>query len=193
MSIEKAAQRAAERVAVLEALTDEQKEKYRAQRNTSYFRMAVNTLDYIYDLDEQDQITLLHAIHIYNKTGKAIEIKSKSLKSTFDHVIKPQLDNDFDNYCITCYMTEENGKKGAKTKWIQERMYQKLKDKDFSGIEVKRLIKDDPAAWQELRAKVPGKTMESFKKYFERVKEAAETEYTEAQEKARLKTRVAKK
>ena len=113
MGVEKIAQKAAEKLAVLAAMTDEQREQYRQQRNNTYFRLAVSTLDFIFEMDEQDQIALLRAAYTYNKTGKTTEFKSKSVNSAFNHVIKPQLDIDFDNYCIACYTTEENGRKGA--------------------------------------------------------------------------------
>lgn len=194
MGVEKIAQKAAEKLAVLAAMTDEQREQYRQQRNNTYFRLAVSTLDFIFEMDEQDQIALLRAAYTYNKTGKTTEFKSKSVNSAFNHVIKPQLDIDFDNYCIACYTTEENGRKGARIKWVQERMYQKMKDKSFYGdIDVKRLIKDDAAAWQELRAKCTGKDIEGFKKAFEREREQAETEYTELQEKTRVAKNSSKK
>ena len=140
--------KAAERAAILEGLTDEQKQRYRQRRSAFLFKYQM--FDYLLEVSTQDRESLLKALHSYVKNGVVPAFENETTAALFKNWFKAEIDKDFNEYCYQCYCAENAGRKGAGARWELEKVLKKLPEK-FLDVPAVKLVKGDAQAWQDLK------------------------------------------
>ena len=137
-------QKANERAEILENMEDSERTLYRSRK--SYVSILHQWKDFFQDSDGDEVKELLLAIIDYDATGEEPVFKHKLNQRVFNGFIKKSLDQNFDDWCITCFNSRNNGEKGPKAKAIIRRVTELFKAKYhadvYAGIKVAVLLKN---------------------------------------------------
>lgn len=160
--------KAADRAAILEGLTDEQKQRYRQRRSAFLFKFQM--FDYLLEVGVQDREALLKALHSYVKDGVVPAFENDTTAALFKNWFKSEIDKDFNEYCYQCYCAENAGRKGAGARWVLEKVLKKLPEKVLD-VPMVKLVKGDTQAWRDLKSMSSDNVVNETKAKIEKVRQ----------------------
>lgn len=135
-------QKANDRAEMLENMEDCDRELYRKRK--TYLSIPHSWKDFFQDSDGEDVKELLLGIIDYDETGKEPEFTDKLNQRVFNGFIKKTLDQNFDDWCITCHTNKTNGEKGPKARAINQKVKELFKARYkadcYDGVKVAELL-----------------------------------------------------
>ena len=137
-------EKAAERAEILENMEEDERAVYRKRK--TYVSIPHEWKDFIIDSDGDEAKELFLAIITYDETGEVPVFKDGLNKRVFTGFMKRTLDQNFNDWCVTCHQAKNNGEKGPKAKAIIRRVTELFKAKYkadvFDNVKVADLLKN---------------------------------------------------
>ena len=175
-------QRAAERAAILESLTDEDIATYRKRK--VYVPVMHDWKDFFREMPAEEVKEMLLKIIEYDETGTLPKLKNPMNAAVFTGFMKNFIDNLFDDFCYTCYMAGSKGRNGGIANAINTKIAKLFIERhgreDIAGIDIKEIVRNPQKAFSSLEVKgMKRAEIAELKKALSEIRQEVEAEYNE--------------